>query len=72
MGKEHDPHATDAANPFGNRAIELGLMEAGNDGNLYLMRRLSPAILSAISPAGEVIRRFTVDPGEADYMPTGL
>jgi len=47
-------------------------MEAGSDGNLYLMRRLSPVILYAISPAGEIIRRFTVDPGEADYMPTGL
>lgn len=36
------------------------------------MRRLSPAIVYAISPAGEVVRRFTIDPQNPDYMPLVL
>jgi hypothetical protein len=36
------------------------------------MRRLSPAIFYAISSGGEVVRRFTVDPGRPDFMPAGM
>lgn len=42
-------------------------MEAGADGNIYLMRWTAPAIFYAISPGGEVVRRFTVDPGDRNY-----
>ncbi len=58
--------------PTVNNAIGLGEMDVAEDGNVYLMRRLSPAILYAISPTGDVIRRFTVDPGEPNYMPGSL
>jgi hypothetical protein len=33
------------------------------------MRWLSPAVFYAVSPGGEVVRRFTVDPGNADFRP---
>jgi hypothetical protein len=52
-----------------NRAVTQGSVETGADGNVYLMRAISPAILYAISPAGEILRSFTVDPGESDFVP---
>lgn len=59
---EHETH----------RAIDLSQAEGSGDGNVYLMRWMSPAIIYAISPAGEVIRRFTVDPGSPDYVPDNM
>ena len=67
-----DSRVTRFEAPGGNLAIEAGDIEAANDGNIYLMRRLSPAIIYAVSPAGEVLRRFTVDPGEPDSMPESM
>jgi hypothetical protein len=55
-----------------NYAVGLGDMDAANDGNIYLMRRLSPAIVYAISPEGEVVRRFTVEAGQRDSMPESM
>ena len=52
-----------------NRAVEFSKMQAGEDGNIYLMRWTSPAIIYVISPGGEVVRRFTVDPESAAYRP---
>ena len=66
-----DPRVTPADRPSSNRAVSGGTAESGPDGNVYLMRRLSPAIIYAISPGGEV-RRFTVDPGQPDLMPVGM
>ena len=47
----------------------MGRAEAGDDRNIYVMRKTSPAIVYAISPGGEVLRRFTVDPGDTSYSP---
>lgn len=58
-----DPHVVAADHPYSNRAVEFGQMDAASDGNIYLLRNLSPAIIYAISPSGEVVRRFTVDTG---------
>ena len=55
-----------------NAAVGRGAMEPGPDGNIYLMRRLSPAIFYVISPGGEILRRFSVDPGRSDYMPLDM
>jgi hypothetical protein len=44
-------------------------MQAATDGNIYLMRWITPTIVYAISPGGEVVRRFTVDPGDSSYRP---
>ena len=57
---------------YGNRAVELGQMEKADDGNVYLMRRLSSPILYAISPRGEVVKRFVVDAGSADFIPDSM
>jgi hypothetical protein len=57
---------------YGNLAIDNGLVEVGADGNAYLMRWTNPAIFYAISPGGEVVRRFTVDPGESGYRPSAM
>jgi len=55
-----------------NSAISRGQMEFGADGNAYLVRWLNPAIVYAISPGGEVVRRFTVDPGDAEFEVGGM
>lgn len=64
-----DSRVVSPSHPFGNSAIEGGQMEAAQDGNIYLMRRISPAIVYAISPGGEMVKRFTVEASSADYIP---
>lgn len=64
---------SDFVNQYGNnRAINRGEMRAGADGNLYLMRWLSPPVIYAISPGGEVVRRFTVRPDDSRMMPSNM
>lgn len=53
-----------------NRAISMGAALTGADGNIYVMRRMVPAVVYAISPNGEVVRRLTVDPGDPGMMPS--
>jgi len=51
--------ATDSAAQKVNReAVDKSAAVAGDDGLVYLMRATSPAIVYAISPAGEVIRKI--------------
>jgi hypothetical protein len=47
-------------------------MEPAKDGNMYLMRWLSPAVFYVISPGGQVVRRFVVDSGNSDYKPFAM
>lgn len=72
MAARGDATVTSPQNPTSNRAVSLGEAELGADGNVYLMRRLSPAIFYAISPTGQLVRRFTVDPGRAGYEPGAM
>lgn len=58
-------------NPSSNLAIATGSAETGPDGNVYLMRRLSPAIFYVVSADGST-RRFTVDPGDPDLLPSSM
>jgi hypothetical protein len=69
MGELGDSRVARPELPQINMAVTHGSVESGPDGNVYLMRAISPAILYAISPTGEIVRRFTVDPGEADVVP---
>jgi len=55
-----------------NRAISFSQTGLGDDGNLYLMRWTNPAAFAVISPAGEVVRTFTVDPGDAELQPMSM
>jgi hypothetical protein len=72
MAKTGDSRVTSPRAPSSNRAVSWGQIEAAKDGNLYLMRWLSPAVFYAISPGGEVVRRFTVDPGNANFHPLDM
>ena len=58
--------------PGNNRAIYQGAIATAGDGNIYLMRWLSPAVIYAISPGGEVVRRISVDAGDAGAMPENM
>jgi hypothetical protein len=70
LARARDPKLTSIAVPTSNRAIAWGRTEAARDGNIYVMRWLSPATFYVISPGGEVLRRFTVDAGSKSLMPT--
>lgn len=72
MAKERDPRLTSAAVPTSNRAVAWGRVEPAKDGNIYVMRWLSPTVFYVVSPGGEVVRRFTVDPGTAGLMPVTM
>lgn len=54
---------------YSNRAVAWGEMEPAKDGNIYVMRWASPAAFYAVSPGGEVVKRFAVDPGGPGYQP---
>lgn len=72
MAASRDSRVVSLSNPFSNHAVEYGQAETATDGYVYLMRWLSPAILYAVSPGGDVVRRFTVDPGDPDYRPMAM
>lgn len=65
-----DPRMVSASG--NNRAISFTKMEAGDDGNIYLMRWTNPVIVYAISPGGSVVRRFLVDPKDSGYRPGSM
>jgi hypothetical protein len=69
MTLERDPMITSARAPTDNRAVAFGHVQPAKDGNLYIMRWLSPAVIYVVSPGGEVLRRFKVDPGDDKMMP---
>jgi len=69
MAESGDPRVIAPGHESSNRAIDSGHAEPAEDGNIYIMRRLTPTILYAVSPGGEVVRRFTVNPGDADFTP---
>jgi hypothetical protein len=72
MAVSHDARVTSALNPTSNRAISWGQMQAAKNGNIYVMLWLSPAVFYAVSPGGEVAKRFTVDSGNPDYKPIDM
>jgi hypothetical protein len=72
MAAAGDNRVVRAEAPQSNLAINFGALEVGEDGNAYLMRWTNPAIFYAISAGGEVVRRFTVDPGDLGYRPRGF
>src|ERR1700683_235917 len=71
MATSGDKRVVLPTDPSSNLAFAAGFAETGPDGNVYLMRRTSPAIFYAISPGGSV-RRFVFDPGESDFMPSRI
>jgi hypothetical protein len=55
-----------------NLAIAWGVASPGYDGNVYLMRRVDPAVVYVISAGGEVIRRLSVPSPEPGMLPESL
>jgi len=68
LASSGDPRVVPGGQPSVNAAVQGGTAKVAKDGNVYLMRRLAPAIVYSISTKGDV-RRFTVDPGRPGYMP---
>ena len=69
MAASGDARVTSREVPNSNRAVNFSQMAMAADGNAYLMRWTNPAIIYAISPGGEVVRRLKVDPGDSAYGP---
>lgn len=57
---------------YSNRAIAWGQMRISKDGNVYIMRWGTPAKIYAVSPEGEVVKRFSVDPGDSNFQPRDM
>jgi hypothetical protein len=50
-------------------SLDLSDAEVGTDGNIYALRRSSPALVYVISPAGKLLRTLKVSPPAAGVMP---
>ena len=72
LAADRDPKLSSLAVPNSNRAVAWGHAQPAKDGNIYIMRWLSPAVIYAVSPGGEVVRRFSIDPGSSRFMPVNM
>jgi hypothetical protein len=52
-----------------DRTIELGHVRSLDDGNVYFLRRTSPAVIYGINSGGEVVRTITIN-GGANMFPS--
>jgi hypothetical protein len=52
----------------GNTLVWRGDAALGSDGNAYLLRAASPALVYVISPKGEVVRKLRIDPPDAGLI----
>jgi hypothetical protein len=50
-------------------SLDLSDAEVGADGNIYALRRSSPALVYVISPAGKIVRTLKVSAPVASVMP---
>lgn len=72
MATIRDPQVMSPLVPASNRAVAWGKVQAAGDGNIYVMRWLSPAIVYAVAPSGEIERRFTIDAGGTGWTPVDM
>jgi hypothetical protein len=72
MAARGDPAVVLKGHNNGNREIRLGEAVAAGDGNVYVMRKLSAFTVYAISPGGDVVRQFRIDPGSLDFQPLSM
>ncbi len=66
-----DPDVLARSN-FGNEAVDLGGTTQGDDGNVYVLRRTSPALIFVIYSQGIVVRKLRVDAGDSSAFPRTL
>lgn len=55
-----------------NRAIDWGDAVTGPDGDIYLLRWTSPALVYVINSSGELVRRLEIEAPEFDMHPSHL
>jgi hypothetical protein len=72
MATTGDARISSPQYPHVNRAVDFSQIEMAEDGNAYLMRWTNPAIIYAISPGGETVRRLKIDPGDSGYRPAAM
>ena len=53
-------------------AFDLAEAEAGSDGNLYVLRRSSPALVYVIGPSGTVMKTIRVGSPLRDALPSAF
>jgi hypothetical protein len=64
MTEAGDPNYANTSTPEPlDRTFEHGRIRSLDDGNVYFLRRTSPATIYAINSGGEVVRTLTVDAG---------
>lgn len=56
----------------GNRFVSFGDAAAGSDGNVYLLRGTSPALVYVISAKAAVIRKVRIDVGDPNLKPRNI
>lgn len=56
----------------GNRFVGFGDVTIASDGNAYLLRGTSPALIYVISSGGQVLRKLHIDSGEPDSVPRNV
>lgn len=59
---------TEAARVSANSAVSHGEITAGSDGNMYLMRSSSPAVIYVISPTGDIVRTLQIGPADPQWV----
>ncbi|MDP9266718.1 MAG: hypothetical protein M3P27_00145 [Acidobacteriota bacterium] len=69
---EGDRRYVPSGNPNTNRAVTLGETLSGDDGNVYVMRWTSPAIVYVVSPGGVIVRKLTIDPHNREMVPRSM
>jgi len=68
-----DPKYLRCCSDSGNEFVGWNAdVAAAPDGNVYLMHGTSPALIYVISPAGDVVRKFRVNPGNAELTANSI
>ena len=66
------PKSPSAGSEQSKPTLDLSEAEAAPDGNIYALRRSSPALVHVISPAGNIVRTLKVNAPNPDVMPTAF
>jgi hypothetical protein len=67
MAELGDARHMSSSSPVNNRAFSFGSAEIAPDGNVYLMRVTDSPVVYAISPGGEVVKKFVVELSDASF-----
>jgi hypothetical protein len=70
--KDYDPAKTTSAQDAPTKAIDLGFVDSGPDGLVYLMRYAEPYMIYVIDSEGSTVRRLNIEPPAPGYTPKGM